>query len=326
MDGVHADLDIGLLDITDDTGGVEEGRQVVGDDSVTGPLAEEGDDAVASETIAGSSVNKQGSVIPPSLVGTVHLQMRLILGHLKLDPGVLWVTLTVVFGEDSASAVWLAVDVKPSWGLWEEPGTENDEHWEHHLETDWDGPRGSGSWVGETTTSGARGNQSTDWPEDVVQASDDSSIRWVRDLDDVTWTGGTENTDTETEEETTAHELSNGVIASWDTCDLNDNTEDNDGGGPEHGSTSSPCVDGWTDERNGDDRTDLVHGGHDTSPCTGVGDSEEGLEVLVGEKSTEERTIVTVGGRTAKSNSADRVELKRCLGECSWWVLYNDLA
>lgn len=324
--GVHADLDVGLLDITNDTSGIQERGKVVGDDSVTSPLAEKGDDAVASKTIAGSSVDKQGSVIPPSLVGTVHLQVRLVLGHLKQDPGVLWVTLTVVLGEDGASAVWLAVDIKPSWGLWEEPGAKNDNHWEQHLKTDWDGPGGVGSWVGKTSTSGAGGDQSTNWPEDVVETGDNSSVGWVRDLDDVTWTGGTENTDAETEEETTTHELSDGVIASWNTGDLNDNTEDNDGGSTEHGSASSPGVDGWTDERNGDHGTDLVHSGDDTSPCTGVGDSEEGLEVLVGEESTKEGTIVTVGSRTAESNGADQVEVKRCLGECSGWVLYNELA
>ena len=73
MDGVHADLDVGLFDVTDDTGGIQELGEIVGDDSVTSPLAEKGDNAVASKTIAGSPVDEQGSVIPPSLVGTVHL-------------------------------------------------------------------------------------------------------------------------------------------------------------------------------------------------------------------------------------------------------------
>ena len=148
LDSVHADLDVGLLDITGDTSGIQEFGEIVGDDSVTSPLAKKGDDAVASKTVAGSSIDEQRSVIPPSLVGTVHLQVRLVLGHLKQDPSVLWVTLTVVLGEDGAGAVWLVVDVEPSWGLWEEPGTENDDHWEHHLEADWDGPGGVGAWVG----------------------------------------------------------------------------------------------------------------------------------------------------------------------------------
>ena len=321
MDGVHADLDVGLLLITDDTGSIQELGEIVGDDSITSPLPEKGDDAVAGKTVAGSSVDEQGSVIPPSLVGTIHLQMGLVLRHLELHPGVLDGALTVVLGKNGLSTIWLAVDVEPSWGLWEEPGAENDDHWEHHLKTDWDGPGGRGSTVGETSASGTGSNESTDWPHDVVQTSGNSAVSWVRNLDDVTWSGSTENADTETEEEATAHELSDRVFTSLDAGNLNDDTENDNGGGAEHSSTSSPGVDCWADERNGSDGTDLVHGGDDTSPGTGVGDVEVGLKVLVGEKSTEERSIVTVGGRTAESDGADEVEADRCLGESAWRIL-----
>lgn len=41
LDGVHADLDVGLLNVTSDTGGIQELGEIVGDDSVSSPLAEE---------------------------------------------------------------------------------------------------------------------------------------------------------------------------------------------------------------------------------------------------------------------------------------------
>lgn len=288
MDGIHADLDIGLFDVTDDTRGIQELGEIVGDDSVTSPLAEKGDDAVASKTIAGSPIDEQGSVIPPPLVGTVHFQVRLVLRHLELNPGVIDGALTMVLGKNGLGAIWLAVDVEPSWGLWKEPGAENDDHWEHHLKTDWDGPGSRGSLVGETSASGAGSDESTDWPHNVVETSGHSAVSWVRDLNDVTWSSGTENTDTKTEEEATTHELSNRVRTSSHAGNLNNNTEDDNSGGAEHSSTSSPGIDSWTDERNGGDGTDLVHGGDDTSPSTSVGNVEEGLEVFVGEQSTEE--------------------------------------
>lgn len=321
LDGVHADLDVGLFDVTDDTGSIQELGEIVGDDSVTSPLAKKGDDAVASKTVAGSSVDEQGSVIPPSLVGTVHLQVRLVLRHLELDPSVLDGALTVVLGKNGLGAIWLAMDVEPSGRLGEEPGAENDDHWEHHLKTDWDRPGSRGSLVGETSASGAGCDEGTDWPHDVVETSGHSAVSWVRDLNDVTWSSCTENTDTKTEEEATTHKLSNRIGTCKCAGDLNNNTENDNSSRAEHSSTSSPGIDSWADERNGGDGTDLVHGGDDTSPGTGVGNVEEGLEVLVGEESTEEGTIVTVGGRTAESNGAAEVEAERCLGEWSWRVL-----
>ena len=143
----------------------------------------------------------------------------------------------------------------------------------------------------------------------------------MRDLNDVTWSSGTENTDTKTEEEATTHELPDRVGTSSHAGNLDNNTEDDNSGGAEHSSTSSPGIDSWADERNGGDGTDLVHGGDDTSPGTGVGNVEKGLEVLVGEESTEEGTIVTVGGRTAESDGAAEVEAEGCRGERPWRVL-----
>lgn len=227
----------------------------------------------------------------------------------------------MVFGKNGLGAIWLTVDVEPSRGLWEEPGAENDDHWEHHLNTDWDGPGSSRSLVGEASASGAGSDQSTNWPHDVVETSGHSAVSWVRYLNDVTWSSGTENTDTKTEEEATTHELSNRLGTSSHAGDLNNNTEDDNSGGAKHSSTSSPGIDSWADERNGGDGTDLVHGGDDTSPSTGVGDPEEVLEVLVGEESTKEGAIVTVGGRTAESDGAAEVKAERCLGEGPWRVL-----
>lgn len=82
LHGIHAHLDVDLLGGSDDTGGLEEGRQEVRHDTVAGPLSKERDDASAEKTIARCSIAEESTVIPPSLVSPVHLQVRLVLRHL----------------------------------------------------------------------------------------------------------------------------------------------------------------------------------------------------------------------------------------------------
>jgi hypothetical protein len=89
---------------------------------------------------------------------------------------------------------------------------------------------------------------------------------------------------------------------------LDDDAEDDDGGGDEHAATTTPGVDGRANERNGYDRADLVHGGNDPCPGTVVLDTEEVLEIAVGEKGPEKGAVVTIGGGAAESDDRDEVE------------------
>lgn len=152
LDGVHAKLDVDLCLGAADTSSVEELGQVVGDNTVSGPLAEERNDAVHHETVTGGAVAEERAVIPPGAVGTIELQVSLVLHHLQLNPLAVGVALAVVLGEGGLCLDNAAADVHPSGGLGKEPGEDNDETGEHHLQPHWDEPLGV-SLVCEATAS-----------------------------------------------------------------------------------------------------------------------------------------------------------------------------
>ena len=261
LDGVHAQLDVDLKSLTADTGSIEELAEVVRDDTVASPLAKEGDDAVHEETITGGTISEQSTVVPPNLVGTFELQVRLVLHHLELDPLAVGVALAVVFGKDGLGLSNTAADVQPSGGFWEEPGEDDDKTGEHHLDPYWNEPGGV-ALVGKTTTSSTSSNKGTDGPEHVVQASGHTTMGGVRKLNDVSWTSGADDGNAETEEETATHELAD--VASSNAGTLDDNTNDDDQSSHEHATTTSPSINGGTDEWNSDNRSNLVHSSDNT--------------------------------------------------------------
>jgi hypothetical protein len=85
--------------------------------TIASPLTEQGDEAVASETVDRCSVLEQRPVIPPSLVSTIELQVGLILEHLKLDPFTFWVAVTMVLSEEGLGLILLAIAVEPLWRM-----------------------------------------------------------------------------------------------------------------------------------------------------------------------------------------------------------------
>ena len=188
LDGVHAELDVDLGLGATDTSGVEELAEVVGHDAVSGPLAEERDEAVHQETVTGGTIAEERAVIPPGAVGTIDLQVRLVLHHLQLDPLAVGVALAVVLGESGLCLDDASADVQPSGGLGEEPGKEDDEAGEHHLQPHWDEPLGVAA-VREATARSTGRNEGADGPEDVVQAGRHTAMSWVGHLDDVGWAG-----------------------------------------------------------------------------------------------------------------------------------------
>lgn len=209
--------------------------------------------------------------------------MGLVLGHLKEDPGVVWVALSVILGESLASLLTVAAGIVPSWGLWQKPGTEQDDRWEHDLEPNWNNPGSISTFVVESTASCSGSNESSNWPHDVVKTRNDSAISWVRDLDDVGWACSSNNADSETEEETSTHELTHSVATNVGACALDNYTDNNDYCCDGHASSTSPGVEGRANERESHNRADLVHGGDDTSPCSIILDIKKSLEVVVGQ-------------------------------------------
>lgn len=109
--GIHTQGNPSFCLITLDTGSVEESTQVVGDNAVSSPLTEERDETVAGEAVHRSLVSEQSTVVPPSLIATVHLKMLLILVELKLDPLAIGVAVAMKFNKVRCRKFFLSTGV-----------------------------------------------------------------------------------------------------------------------------------------------------------------------------------------------------------------------
>jgi hypothetical protein len=89
-------------------------------------LTEDGNGAVASETVSRRSVLEQSTVIPPSLVGTIKFQNFIILLKLHLDPDAVGVSFSVILGKHGLGRVQLVVDEEPSRRFWKEEDKDED--------------------------------------------------------------------------------------------------------------------------------------------------------------------------------------------------------
>lgn len=83
-------------------------------------------------------------------------------------------------------------------------------------------------------------------PEAVEYGSDDTSVRWVRNLNNIHRSGSSRNVDTETEQETTAHKLPDAFTLGGYT--LNDGTNDNAKTSNPHAESSPKCIGRGTNE------------------------------------------------------------------------------
>ena len=95
-------------------GSLENGWQEVAEHAITSPLSEDGEAAVAVESVHRSLVLEQSTIIPPALVSTVHLKIFFVLLELQLDPDGLGVVVSVPFGENRDCLLSFSVDIKPS--------------------------------------------------------------------------------------------------------------------------------------------------------------------------------------------------------------------
>lgn len=152
----------------------------------------------------------------------------------------------------------------------------------------------------KTASSRTASNEGSDGPHDVVETGDDTTMGRVRDFDDVDGAGGGGDRNTETKEETASHELvdTGGDVAG----ELDNDTDDDDRGTDCHAGSSAPGIDGGTNKGDSYDGTNLVHGGDDTGFDTSSAHVKELLELRVGEESSKEGAIETVGGRAAEGD------------------------
>lgn len=159
--------DVGLLNGSSVTGRVENRAEEVGQHGIAGPLTKDGDGDVAKETVDGRAAAEQRPVIPPALVGTVHVEELLVLEELQLDPRRVRIAVAVVLGEDSLGLLLLVVHVEPSGGFGEEHGEDADETGEEGLEPGDESPRVITADV--ETASGSTGrDDGTREPQGVV--------------------------------------------------------------------------------------------------------------------------------------------------------------
>ena len=162
-----------------------------------------------------------------------------------------------------------------------------------------------------------------DLPEDVVKTSDNATVSWVRNLNDVGRTNRGDHVDSETHEETSTHELLS--APGGGNSSLDDNTDNNDTTGDHHTNFSSPGIKSRANEWDRGDGTDLGHGADNTGTDTDVGDAEECLEAIVTEQVTEHARVETVGGGAEEANHADQVELDGNGVEWNWRLLDHGL-
>jgi hypothetical protein len=78
---------------------IKNSRDEVSEHSITSPLTKDREAHVTAETVSTGPSLEQSRVVPPSLVGTIHVQELFILAKLKLNPCTLGIAVAVVMGK-----------------------------------------------------------------------------------------------------------------------------------------------------------------------------------------------------------------------------------
>lgn len=180
-----------------DTDGVEDLGEVVGDETVTGPLREEGngDDDPHAASVTGGG--EQAAVTDVSGNGAIELDGGLDLLVLVKDERVLVVAVRVVVTEDVESLLLTTLGDQPTRGLGNEPDEEDLGDGGESLEGRGDTPRPSVLDV-EGTEGRPGGDDSTRVPERVVEGSQLGTVGGVGQLRDEEGSGVGSEGQTET--------------------------------------------------------------------------------------------------------------------------------
>lgn len=139
-------------------------------------------------------------------------------------------------------------------------------------------------------------------------------------LNHVHGTSSSSDRDTESKQESTAHELAL-LVANT----LDNGTDNDESGTSQHANSTTKAINGRTDKWKRGDTTNLVHGGDDTSPDTVVFDMVLCLEPGVLQQIVDEGTIVTVHGTTEEGNKGEEVDEELGLGVSIGWLLDHGL-
>ena len=115
MEAIIAELNVRLCNLCVVPCGVENGWEEIREWIVPIPLSEDGEAAITCEAVSACSGLEQGALVPPALVGALHVQKLLVFGQLKLHPRRISVAIAVVLGQHAYGCLLLALDTKPSW-------------------------------------------------------------------------------------------------------------------------------------------------------------------------------------------------------------------
>ena len=108
--------------------------------TISSPLTKDRDTNITEQTIASRLALEKRSVIPPTLVGTVHFQEFFVFIELQADPYTFWISFSVELGKHLLGLIAFVVDVEPSWGFGEEVSGNKDDTGEHQLDPNDESP------------------------------------------------------------------------------------------------------------------------------------------------------------------------------------------
>ena len=203
-----AEVDVGLGDAICDADGSEDSGEEVGEGPVAGPLGADDEEQIAEHAVHAAAGAEDATVIPEAFVGAVDVEMFLIFGKFKLDPGGVGVAVAVPFGEHVDGLFALVVDVEPTWRFGNGECEEGDETREEHLKPDWDLETDVSLQV-ETTADSSGSQDRSGEPEGIAVGGQNTAESRMGGLDDVDRTCRRHNADAKPKEESTTFELSN---------------------------------------------------------------------------------------------------------------------
>jgi hypothetical protein len=224
-----AQVDVHLLELFSNTGRFKHAIKEVVDCAVTCPLTKDSHRAVASKAVAGGLVLEERAVVPPAPVGSVQVEVFLVLVDLHGHPDALLPPETMVLRKDFLGFAVLAAGVEPTRAFGQEPCQEQDQCWEEDLHPDWYGPVEISREI-DRATSDTSSKERTDkpsiksaptipkyrklyLPEGVVKSGDDTAMGRMGRLDNVKRSSCSQNGYTESEQQTATHELAYSTIA-----------------------------------------------------------------------------------------------------------------
>lgn len=254
---LQATVDQVLINLIGDTDLLENERDVVRDERVTGPLGEEtsaqADEHPVSVTLGGE---KNGDVL---LVEFPFKSEGLLdFDEFVADEVVIEVAVGVVLGKDGESLLVAVDGDQPTWGFWDEPDeADHDKSW-GGLKDGWSSP-GPFRLNLESSESSPGGNDGTEIPGGVVDRSDLGAVLHVAQFGDEEWGGAVGEGDTETDQETSTDEHTE-ILGGGLESDTDEHDEETNHDGD---SSASPIGQPWG-EWNGHDGTDGHNGVEET--------------------------------------------------------------